>query len=746
MSRIWVYQIAVFLSAFLFFQIQPMTSSALLPLFGGSYLVWGVCMVFYQAVLLLGYLYVHSVHRWLGVVRYSRLHWILLLLPLLAVSSRFIMPGEWMTGTRPLAVSIVGILALTVGVPVFALSTTSLMLQKWLLSSDLAERTNPYVLYSGSNLGSMLGLLTYPVLVEPFLTLESQWHAWLAGYLCVVGMHAFCMPSRKNEERESVPAAGTGSGLTSGQVTLWFLLSAAGTALLLAVTNVITLDLASIPFLWILPLSVYLFAYVLTFKQKAWYPAWWSGVVYWAVILGILLHITIQLRMTFPVPVSILLYMFILFSVCLACSGELIRSKPADTDRNLTTFYLVLAAGGLAGSLVVAWIIPLVSKSLVEFPLALVAAMLTLALCAGRVDPVVSTGPKQNARAAANVILCGTISALSVTLLPWLAVRLGLTAAEKPLLLIIAALPVAFAARWVAGKPWQFAAVLAITAVSLTFTEDIVSGGKGIRRVRNFYGIYKLYDSENMRYLQHGTTLHGRQYITGPKAGVPLSYFHKSGPAGGLLSSTNFTFRNIGMIGLGTGALAAYAGEGQTFKVFELDPDNIPIAENNFIYLKIAREHGADVSFVTGDGRISLRRQKEGSLDLLVIDAFNSGSIPVHLLTVEALWEYFRVLGKDGLLLMHISNRFMDLAPVVYSNARMLGAGVCEKTNAGNVDPDAQGTQWVVLCHDPGKIDLLVQKMGWVVKSDSQCRPWTDGYSNVLGAVLRFSMGSFRSL
>jgi len=738
MNRIWIYQITAFLSAFLIFQIQPMTSRALLPMFGGSYLVWGLCMVFYQAVLFLGYLYAHAVHRRFGVVRYSRLHWILLLLPLFFVSRQFIAAGDGTAGQAPVAVLVLETLALAVGVPVLVLSTTSLILQKWLLASDLPEAVNPYVLYSGSNLGSMLGLLTYPVLVEPFLTLDSQWHIWLGGYVCVVCLHAFCMPSSKKEETTAVP--GPAERVPAGTVVRWFLLSAAGTALLLAVTNVMTLDLASVPFLWILPLSVYLLAYVLTFKQNAWYPRWWPGMLYWAAILGILLHLMIQIRLTLPVPVSICLYMLILFAVCLTCSGELVRGKPADTDRNLTGFYLIIAAGGLAGSLVIGWIIPLVSKSLVEFPLALILAVVSYALCPGssrRREG--TTGPM---RWAAGVAVCGMIIVAAVTLVPHLIVRTGITGAEKPLLLVIMAVPVTIAIRWAAGRPWQFALLLAVAAVSLAFTEDIVSCGSRITRLRNFYGIYKIYDSGNLRFLQHGTTLHGRQYISGPKVSIPLSYHHPSAPAGEVLTSTNFCFRNIGMIGLGTGALATYAGKGQTFTIFELDPDNVPVAEKNFTYLNIAREHGAETKFVIGDGRISLRRLQKDGLDLLLIDAFNSGSIPVHLLTVEALKEYFNVLGDNGLLLMHISNRFIDLPPVVFSNARALGIGVCEKSNAGVVDPDSDTSQWVALSNDPRKISLLVDQMGWSnTRASGTClpKPWTDRYSNVLGSLVKSS-------
>jgi SAM-dependent methyltransferase len=520
---------------------------------------------------------------------------------------------------------------------------------------------------------------------------------------------------------------------------VWFLLSASGTALLLAVTGVITMDLASIPFLWILPLCIYLFCYVLTFKRNPWYPTWWPRAMYWSVILGVLLFLITQLRLAIPAHVSIGLHMMILFVVCLTCSGELIRSKPADEAGNLTTFYLVVAAGGLAGSLVVGWVAPLASRSLAEYPFSLLLAVISYALCASagaRTGPDAVLAEGRRKTVIGTVISAATAGA-ALTALPW-AIGLVYGSGEKPGLVIPIALPLAFALRWAAGKPWPFAAALVVAATAMTYTEDIVAGAGGVKKLRNYYGIYKIYDHENMRYLQHGTTLHGRQYIAGPRADVPLSYFHPTTPAAGVLISTNFSFRNIGMIGLGTGALAAYAGNGQTFTIFELDPDNIPIAEKYFTYLGTARRRGARLDFVVGDGRISLRRMPEASLDLLVVDAFNSGSIPVHLLTVEALEEYLRVLGRGGLLLMHVSNRHIDLLPVIRGNALALGAGLCEKTNAGDVDPDADTTQWVALSNDISRIEAL-EEMGWVhvaVSAAGLPRPWTDRYSNVLGAFI----------
>jgi len=574
------------------------------------------------------------------------------------------------------------------------------------------------------------------------------------------------------------------------------MLGVAGSALLLAITNVITLDLASIPLLWIVPLAVYLFAYVLTFKAKSWYPVWWSRIMSWAVILGMLLYLMIQIRLTLPIAVSICLYMLILFVVCLTCSGELVRSRPIDSDRNLTAFYLTIATGGLAGSLLIGWVIPLISRSLVELPLALVLSVVSIAICsrarvqegsgnwricdlapswwpAGSVPRASATcnGRRRSRRPtkkneclhqiadapsgniskgqdlrkfAVGVLVCGLIIVLSSTFIPSLVVREWATAGREPLLMILIAVPVVLTLLQAAGKPWQFVILLIVASVSLGFTEDIISRGNSISRVRNFYGIYKVYDAENLRYLQHGTTQHGRQYISGPKTGVPLSYYHPSGPAGELLVSTNFQFRcnRIGMIGLGTGALAAYFTRGQTFSIFELDPDNVPIAERDFTYLKIAKDRGVDVRFIIGDGRLSMRKLQKEELDLLLIDAFNSGSIPVHLMTLEALKEYFRVLGDEGLLLMHVSNRFIDLPPVVCSNAGALGLSFCEKSNAGMVDPDAETTQWVALSRNPQIIGMMVARFGWSkarVGAGNLPKPWTDRYSNVLGALTSFS-------
>jgi SAM-dependent methyltransferase len=262
---------------------------------------------------------------------------------------------------------------------------------------------------------------------------------------------------------------------------------------------------------------------------------------------------------------------------------------------------------------------------------------------------------------------------------------------------------------------------------------------QSIKRFRNYYGIYKIYERDSVRYLQHGTTLHGSQVINQSGFPVPTAYFHPTTPAGNFLLEYGWKYTDIGMIGLGTGALAAYACSGQNFCIFELDPDNVYIAEKYFDYLKAGRSKGAKISLVTGDGRMSLGKIKDETFDIFIVDAFNSGSIPVHLITVEAFREYFRVLKKDGILFLHVSNRVLSLEPVVYSNALLMGGVYAvEKSNAGNIQPGSTLTYWMALTRSSTTLELL-RKAQWFTRplpEDRLPRPWTDHYSNIFSAML----------
>ena len=695
--------------------------------------MWGACMVFYQCILLAGYIFAHFMQKWMGVGRYAKLHWLLLLAPFFFCPFDFAGFEEGISGV-PLAVAVFGMLFLAVSLPLLALSTTSLVLQRWLAESSLEERRNPYVLYGASNLGSMLALLTYPLIVEPLLGRDMQGYLWWAGYGVMVILHIICMPRNMEGRVFDGEKQDSASHLSKHRLVAWFLLSMAGSAMLLAVTNVITFDVASVPFLWILPLSVYLMCFVLTFKKKAWYPNYAGSLLYWVVIVGMILYLMAQLRLTVPAVLLVLIHLIILFVVCLNCSGRLVRSKPGN-ESDLTAFYLVMALGGLAGSLVVSWVIPVLSNSLVEYPLAFVFAVAAVAFAE-------SKSLRISRRMLVETALGIVLLCFAVVCIPWKAETLfpEMNKMNMQILLVVMALPVMLTLRYVAGRSVQFAVLLLAVTVASAWTEDVVMGAKGIEKLRNFYGVYKVYDKGNLRYLQHGTTQHGRQYISGPKVGVPLAYFHPTTPAAEVMTRCSSEFSNIGMIGLGTGALTCYAGAGQTFTVYELDPDNLLIAREHFTYLDIAENNGVKLGFKFGDGRILVRKEQNDSLDLLIIDAFNSGSIPVHLLTVEAMEDYFKTLKADGLLLIHVSNKVLNLRPVIYSNSMALGLAVCQKDNAGSVHPDAEDTYWMAVSKNKASIEFLVKKLGWwqdAGDEKSRPRPWTDRYSNILGSIMK---------
>ena len=450
-------------------------------------------------------------------------------------------------------------------------------------------------------------------------------------------------------------------------------------------TNVMTLDIAPVPLLWVLPLSVYLLSFVVAFKRRMWYPAWSAAALPWALTVGMLLYLMAQLHLVLPVGLSVVLHLALLFIICLNCSARLAMARPEEPAR-LTLFYLVLAFGGLVGSGLVVWVFPYVSASLLEYPVSLVLVAASMAVAgkrplwagageAGRSESPATPGVREAGRPILiETAVCVVISVTALTAVPLALFHfLGAGARRESIVLAAAALPMVICLLRLAGRPWPMTALLLGVAVAMNWTEDLAMGARKVRRVRNFYGIYRVFDRDDVRYLQHGSTLHGRQYRSGPKMNTPLAYYHPTTPAAGILQSDALGFDRIDMIGLGTGALAAYARAGQRWTIRELDPDNLPIAMIDFTYLDAARRHGAKVSFVEGDGRVTLRQAPARSVDLLIIDAFNSDSIPVHLLTVEAFQEYFRALTPDGILLLHVSNKFLRLAPVIYSNAPPAG-------------------------------------------------------------------------
>lgn len=722
--RIGAFHVASFLSAFLLFQIQPMIAKAMLPGFGGSYLVWGTCMAFFQGLLILGYGWVHKAQRLLGP-GYAPWHWLVLLPPLLFLPFDF---GKVAapSADAPLFAEVMRLLALAAGVPYFALSTSSPLLQSWLASSTLPQRGNPYVLYSASNVGSILALLTYPFAIEPALDLSAQATVWAALYVVLLVAFAFCMPwtSSAPASRREAPASAVGAR----RFLRWLLPSAAGSIALVAVGNVLTFDVASVPFLWVLPLSAYLLTFVLLFKRTPWNPKSIDALFYWFAMTGMVVFMLSQFRWTLPIAAAVAIQIAVLFVVCMKCHGVLARMKPED-PRDLTAYYFAMSIGGFAGTLFVTGLLPLLSRSIVEYPLALVVACAACAWAEGSFAAENADG-----RLKRRLVAIAVCIPLAMVTLPF-ALRGVLGEGRALAALIVVSVGLVVASR--KGRPLQMALALALVAACLPTSESLVVRGTMVLRLRNYYGIYKVYDRDGIRWLQHGTTLHGRQSLDPAKAATPMSYYHPTAPPGQLLKRHAGRFHNVGMIGLGTGAIATYFGEGDSFRVFELDADNLPIAREQFTYLDLAERRGVELDFVFGDGRVNLKGVPDGSYDLFIVDAFSSGSIPIHLLTSEAVAEYLRVLKPDGVLLMHVSNRVLDLVPQVHAIAAGLGVPSRSSTNAGAVHPDADETTWMVVVRDAGA-DAVLGATGWRATGatpEELPRPWTDRWSNLPAAM-----------
>ena len=757
------YHAAVFLSAFLLFMVEPMVSKAILPVFGGSFMVWGACMVFFQAVLLAGYIYAHVVSRLWGNA-YVRWHWGLLLTSLLIPLFGFDTVRAEAPNLPPFP-GVLLILTQAVGWPAFLLSATTPLLQRWFSDTELPGKDNPYALFATSNAGSLAGLLGYPVVLEPWLDLSRQiqwwWVAigglvvlqWVCGRLVIV--QASRLPEICRQDART----------PMGRLA-WFLLGAAPCALFMATTNVITMDIAAVPLLWVLPLAAYLAAFILAFQHRPWRPAWLSRIFPWAAVLAVLLCLLGQLHLSIlPIP-FVATHLLLLLVTCWVCATRLADIKPSQHS-NLTEYYLLMGLGGLAGGTAVAWLAPLLSTELAEFPFSYALTGLALAVAmrasaAARRPPVWNsiaacifhwrgTGPGARKCMApstrpwrsrlAFLTWVGCVLA-GLLLIPWLlSGRMGPGMAQQPLGLVLVAVPVALALRAVAASPLRLTLLLGVVALLLPVSGRLADGTHHAIRLRNFYGIYRIYDKDGQRILQHGSTLHGRQYLAAAAAQQPAGYYHPSTPAGQLLQTLGPKLQTIGMIGLGTGALAWYGHADTAFKVFELDPDGLKIAEQNFTYLDQARRKGVQVSFVLGDGRISLRHERAAAFDLLVVDAFNSGSIPTHLLTVEAFAAYLRVLRPSGILLLHVSNRNLDLQPVVAANALQLGLRVASKSNAGLVEPGAETSEWMVVCRPNEKVmDDLTTGLAWQEWKTAAGlpRPWTDSYSNILGTFCKW--------
>jgi len=668
-----LYALTILVSAFLLFQVQPIIARIILPWFGGSAAVWTTCLLFFQSILLLGYLYSHWLYKRLRPRAQVAAHAGLL------AASLVVLPIWPSASWKPTLVEdptlrILLLLAVNVGLPYFLLSTTGPLLQAWY--ARRYQGAMPYRLYALSNAGSMFALISYPVLFEPWLGARHQAVGWSAAYCVFVGLCVITAWLGRNRA-PARPAPSPDTHGAARSIFFWIALPACASILLLAITNHLTQNVAAIPFLWILPLSIYLLSFILCFDSAGWYRRTiYPGL--FAVAVGGMAYALSPEFQNNPIKVMIPFFAVGLFICCMVCHGELARLKP-DPSR-LTSFYVMIALGGALGGVFVALIAPRVFSGFYELPLGL-AACAIVAAAVWRTDP------------------------------------------ESGL-----------------GGSWQRPAVLGAAVLTLAVTGYLAfiirQQATGARvMVRNFYGGLKVMDEvaddsdEPVRRLMHGTITHGEQFLKPEFQGRPTTYYGpNSGVGRAIRQDQEGGPVRVGVIGLGAGTLAAYGRAGDYFRFYEINPLVLLLARTEFTFLKICK---ARLDVALGDARLSLEREAPQNFDVLAVDAFSSDAIPVHLLTREAFVLYFRHLNPAGVLAVHVSNKHLNLTPVVKLIAASLrkDARLVDTEDEPN---DVFGSTWVLVGASKAFFEgTLMRSAAVPVPAPQHMRMWTDDYSNL---------------
>lgn len=680
----WLYPGTIFLSAFLLFQVEPILAKLILPWFGGAAAVWLVSLAFFQLTYLLGNLYAHISIRRGGLRLSSQAHALFLLASLLFLPiapSAFWQPQ----GNEEPTWRILGLLTVTVGVPFLLLSATSPILQTWHTIGH--ERARPYRLYALSNLGSLAALLSYPILVEPTISTHHQVLIWSVAYGVFVGLslllvwrvQALDVPQPEKTRKIQVERA---------LPLLWLMLSACASSLLVCVTNHISQNLAAIPLLWVVPLSIYLLSLILCFEGDSWYRR--------AIFLP-LLPVAVAAMAWLLSPgfelaapgLEIPVYFAGLFICCMVCHGEMAALKPAPEW--LTFFYLTISAGGAAGGLFAAILAPRIFRGLYEFPLTLTACVILVVIVLRR--------HRQSARGRRRL-------------------------------------------------PAFLDAAIAVALLALLFQRAWVESRQALM-VRNFYGVLRVNVLAGgtvrpaVTQLRNGTVVHGEQILDPSRSDVPTTYYGEhSGIGVALLFARQSGNIRVGVIGLGIGTLARYGQAGDHYVFYEINPQVVDVAKNLFDFV---HRSDAQVEIVPGDGRLSLQRETNQDFDVFVVDAFSGDAVPVHLLTREAFELYFRHLKPHGLLAIHISNRSLNLAPLVEAEAAAVGSGTVTITNPDDEQNAVYESTWMLLdkASSPNSTvrNLMADRISLPagtlaeIQQSGGVRAWTDDYSNVVSIV-----------
>lgn len=708
MKKIWIIKAITFLSAFLLFQVELIVGKIFLPNFGGSYMVWGACLVFFQAALLLGYMYAHYIVQWLGMKRYRVMHLVFILLPFLFFPGRP-MPLQFTPGNWLMVMEVFLRLTIFIGPVFFVLSTISIIWQAWLSDSNLSEHENPYVLFSVSNLGSFIALLSYPFFFEMQFDLNLQQTIWRIGYVFLIILQylAFGLIKLRPVEKSAAQPNGKVTLRTTGQ---WLLYAAGGVAMFISATNILTAEIAPVPLLWVLPLAIYLLSFVLNFKQRPWGMGWMERSTPLLLALGIVVYFSSQQQTWFILfkLLGILVYTFL---ICMLAQRQLYVTKPKDPQQ-LTFYYFMMALGSFLGGIVSTWIVPLLSSTHMEFFSAL------LCICLG-------WNLSQQKRSFSRRVFIGLILLAAI-------LAFGPVVYEKFSLIGFwaCALALVLVFAYIGRYRYGVFSGLLLCILSMPYVEPRWAKTEYSFSKRNYYGINRIVDKPGVRLLLHGTTIHGGQFKDPKKSYIPLTYYTPDSPSAQLLIRKDNLDR-VAFIGLGTGALTIYLKPQQEADIYELDPDIVKIAQEYFSFLE--RSVGRK-NFILGDARISLEKQQKRDYKLLIVDAFSGDSVPVHLLTQEALSLYRQHMSPDGIVVFHVSNRFVGLTNPLAKVALHENAYVLRQHHLDKISKVFR-SDWVAVTWDQNQYNLLKDQFGWKDVPRDPLEPlrlWSDAYSNII--------------
>ena len=779
-----VFSVAIFLNAALLFSVQPLFTKMVLPLLGGSPAVWNTCLLFFQTLLLGGYLYAYLSSRWLSAKVQAIVHIALLLATIVVLPIHI--PASWAhpPGTALPILWLLGLLTVSLGLPFFLLSAGAPMMQRWFSETRHSSAQNPYFLYAASNLGSFASLLAYPFIIEPRMRISEQSVTWLEFYYALLLLIAVCgvgavifkrmssstavaAPASEPANADAVPGEAAPMvqdeagvhlkrrGALRGSMRFlieenpsvirrflqgrdapilepkivpdrnwrlrWVLLSFAPSSLLIGTTTYLSTDIASVPFLWVIPLALYLLTFVLVFARRPLFPRWFM--LHAQLVLGLTLMVAICLGSSRGILGPAILHLVAFFVTAMMCHRELADSRPRA--EYLTEFYLWMSLGGVLGGVFNVLLAPVLYDSLVEYPFALVVAF------GLRPGLERSYGTRLDfARDLLYPFAVGTTI--------WFAYRLPkppdewFSAGSQLFLIAMAMIVLLF---------WKRPIRLALGAGAMYAAMQLVGNANSniMMQDRSFFGMYRVRRIAEYHVLQNGTTTHGGQSRELARRMDPLTYYYKGGPLGDIFATTvQKPVRRVAMVGLGTGTIACFGRPDEHWTFYEIDPMVAQIARSP-MYFTYLRDCAPRINTVIGDARVSLAGAADGEFDLIVLDAFSSDAIPAHLITREAVALYFQKLAADGVIAFHISNRYLDLRPVIIAlanDAKVAGA-------LGERSPDTEergklyyGSRWMVLARNKETLAELVKIDGWYALGNwPASRLWTDDYTDVLSAI-----------